>query len=189
LSDNNRELKNYVSEVRAEMKAENEKLVKKFEMESQKLQREILEKIELERTIFTNVVGQVQRETEQEVADMKRDFREFGSVIEAKLEQIIDDVTVVTDNISSKVTKVNEKISSKVTRVEVELNEKFEKLADKIDEKVNNKIQNVQVDDDNYTEENLKWQGERIEPLYVKNKELHSKLDEGINKSQVKKLL
>jgi predicted nucleic acid-binding Zn-ribbon protein len=54
ISENNKELKNYVSEVRAEMKADNERLAKKFEMENQNLQKKCSEKIEFERTRFTN---------------------------------------------------------------------------------------------------------------------------------------
>jgi hypothetical protein len=44
-------------------------------------------------------------------------------------------------------------------------------------------VQKVQVEVGKGTEETLKRQGERIGPLNVKNKELQSKVDEGINKS------
>jgi hypothetical protein len=146
------------------MKADNERLAKKFEMENQNLQREILEKIELEQTIFTNVVSQVQKETEQEVADMKRDFREFGSIFEAKLEQNVEDLTAVTD----------EKVPSKNTAVEAELKERSEKLADEVD----GKIQKVQAEVEKGTEEILKWQGEKAAQLNVKINNLQNKVIE-----------
>jgi DNA repair exonuclease SbcCD ATPase subunit len=99
---------------------------------------------------------------------------EFRSVVESKLEQNVEDITAVTDG-----------ISRKGTGVEVELNDKFEKPAEEVEGEVNKMVQKVQVEYDNCTEENLKQQGERVEPLNIKNKDLQSKSDETLNKSQV----
>jgi hypothetical protein len=83
---------------------------------------------------------------------------EIDSAVETKLGQNIEDSNVVTDEISSK---------------EAELDEKFGKLADDMDGEVNDMIQEVQVEDNNCTEEILKRQGEKAAQLNVKTKNLH----------------
>jgi exonuclease VII large subunit len=117
-------------EVRAGIRAKNEKLIKKFKTENQKLHKEFSDKIESERTRFTNVVNKVQRETGQELVAVKQRFKEFGPVFEPRLEQNVKDTTAVTDEIVSKITEVRS-----------ELNNKVEKLTDSVDE-VNGKVIN-----------------------------------------------
>jgi hypothetical protein len=99
---------------------------------------------------------------------------EIDYAVESKLGQNIEDITAVTDE-----------ISSKVTGVEIELNDKFEKLADDIDGEVNNMIPKVQVEDEDCTEENLKRQGEEAAQLNVNTKDIWSELSEEINRSQI----
>jgi hypothetical protein len=117
-------------------------------------------------------------ETNQEVVAIKKQFMEFDSDFEFKVEQIIDNVTRVID----------EKISSEVTRVELKVKDKFEQLAEEMEEKVNEMIPIVQIEDQDCLEENLKRQGERAAQLKSKSRDLQNELNEGLNKSQVREV-
>jgi predicted nuclease with TOPRIM domain len=193
----------------SEMRADNENLQKNMSEMNQKMSEMKVDhqnlQINLERKIS---------ETNQEVVAIKKQFREFNSNFEFKVEQIIDNVTRVID----------EKISSEVTSVEVKLNDKFEKPADE-EEEVKDMAQKVQVEtenckeeneridpklkdkiedyskelnekcenladdmDEKCTEENLKRQGERTAQLKSKSKDVQNEVLEGLNMIQVKEI-
>jgi hypothetical protein len=64
-----------ISRVRNDIKAENEKLIKRFELQSQEAKKEFSAKLDSEAWRLINLVGQVQKGTESELLAVKRQIQ------------------------------------------------------------------------------------------------------------------
>lgn len=76
-----------IHSVRTDLRSENEKLIKRFESQTQEAKKEFAAKLDLETRRLTNLVGKVQQETESELAAVKRQMQTLSTDFEDRLEQ------------------------------------------------------------------------------------------------------
>jgi hypothetical protein len=89
--------------VKADIRSENEKLVKKFERENQKLNQQFSDRLHSEFRKLAHLVGQVQKDTETELLAVKKQIQALNSGIEDKLEQANAQENARVDQLTSKV--------------------------------------------------------------------------------------
>jgi hypothetical protein len=123
-------------------------------------------------------------------------IQDMFKILHEKMSEMLADNPNLQINLEKKfsemnISEINQELKDCVTEMREEkknpeLNDKFEKSADKEEGEVNNMIPIVQVKDGNYTEENLKRQGEKAAQLNVKRKYIHGELLEELEMTQVK---
>ena len=71
MNTNQEHVKAEITKIRKDIQAENEKVIKNFEARNQQTKQEFSAKLDAEARRMTNLVGQVQRETEAELVGVK----------------------------------------------------------------------------------------------------------------------
>jgi hypothetical protein len=132
-------------------------------------------------------INQTMSEMKQTMSEMKADRQNFLK----KISEENHNLQETNQELKNCVSEIREEIKAENVRMDSELKVKIEVSSKDInekDDKVNRMIQEVQVEDNNCTEENLKRQGEKTAPLNRKSKDLQNELNEGLNKSQVREV-
>jgi hypothetical protein len=78
--------------VKADIKSETEQLIKRFDLENQRLGQEFSEKLHSEIRKSTHLIGQVQKDTETELLAVKKDIQGIKAGIEGRLDKEIGQV-------------------------------------------------------------------------------------------------
>jgi hypothetical protein len=109
LAESNARLEN---SLRADIRSENEKLIKRFEAENHKLSKEFSDRLLSETKRFAQLIGQVQKETEVELVAVRRQLEVTSSEFDNKLEQANSQTNAILDEIASKVIENRSEIES-----------------------------------------------------------------------------
>jgi hypothetical protein len=114
-------------DLRAETKAESEKLIKRIDQQNMQAKKELSAKLDTEARRLTNLVGQVQKETELELVAVRNQLQSVSSVFETKLEQngtrTQDSVNELADQlvdhraeVESNINKLDNDVNSRLSR-------------------------------------------------------------------------
>jgi hypothetical protein len=120
--------------LRAELRAENERLIKKFEVENQKLNKELSAKLESESKRLTELVGQVQQNTEAEFTAVKSQIEVVSTNFDAKLAQASSLSQDNTDRLSSLVIANRSEVEADINQLNQEVNNKLTRQGESLHE-------------------------------------------------------
>ena len=143
-------INNLQESIRAECKAEQEKLMEKVEAEQAKHDQEIINKLEVQDKRVTAMINQVKDNTERELVGEKRKIDELNKHVCDELVQlhaitaefnvqIIEyksDVEERMDHINEKVEKVHEKLSEKVEGLQKRVGETAELVKSRVEKEL-----------------------------------------------------
>jgi hypothetical protein len=91
-------------DLRVEIKSENEKLIKKFELQNQKSHKELSAKVDTESRRLTKMVGQLQKETEAELVAVKGQIQAVNTCFETQLEDSNNQIQTRSEKLEQEVT-------------------------------------------------------------------------------------
>jgi hypothetical protein len=115
-------LSNLQETVRADIRSESEKLIKKFEKENQKLSKQFSDKLDSESKKLLQLVGQVQKDTETELVAVKKQIQALSNDLEDKLEQTNIQANARVDQLTSKVIENKSDADNNLLRLDQRLN-------------------------------------------------------------------
>jgi hypothetical protein len=121
--------------LRAEAKAENEKLIKRIEQQGQQIRKETTANLDAEARRLTNLVGRVQKETEAELVAVKEQIQIVTTGFESTVEQNTTHTKAVVEELANQLVDHRAEVNNTLH----EVNDRFSRQKETI-EQVNAKI-------------------------------------------------
>jgi uncharacterized protein YukE len=110
------------NKVKEDVRFENEKLIKIFERENQKLSQELTKKLRSETEKFSHLLRQVQDDTESELVAVKRNLQVMSSEFDAGSGQHANDTSHIVDELASTIVYNSEQVIEQVAELSKEMN-------------------------------------------------------------------
>jgi hypothetical protein len=108
----------FQEKLRAETKAENEKLAKRIEQQSQQSNKEFAAKLDSEARRLTNLAGQVEKETESELVAMKKQLQVVNMGFESRLEQSSACTQSTVDELANQIVDHRSEVEATISKLE-----------------------------------------------------------------------
>jgi tellurite resistance protein len=106
-----------IATLQESFKVENQKLIKRFERDNQKLRQEITEKLSSETDKFYHLLRQVQDDTESELVAVKRNLQVMGTEFDAKLGQQTKDTSRLAAELTCKIVQNKEQVTEQISKL------------------------------------------------------------------------
>jgi hypothetical protein len=104
--------------VRAAIKSETEKLIKRFELENERLNKEFSERLHSEVMKCTHLIGQVQKDTEAELVAVKKNIQAASAGLEDRMDQHSSQTNSILDELTSRVIVNRSEVDTNVNKLE-----------------------------------------------------------------------
>jgi hypothetical protein len=123
----------YQENLRAKTKAGNEKLIKSFELQSQQSNKEFLAWLDSESRRLTNLVGQVQKETESELVAVKRQLQVVSTGFETRLEQSSTHTQGIINELASQMVDHRSGVEATISKLDQDVSHRLTRQRESID--------------------------------------------------------
>jgi hypothetical protein len=123
----------FQEKLRSETKAENEKLAKRFELQSQQSNKEFSAKLDSEARRLTNLVGQVQKETESEIVAMKKQLQEVNTGFETRLDQSSTRTQDIIDELANQMVDHRSEVQATISKLDQNVNHRLTRQRESTD--------------------------------------------------------
>jgi hypothetical protein len=120
--------------LRAETKTKNEKLIKRFELKNQQTNKEFLARLDSESRRLSNLLGQVQKETESELVAVKRQLQVINTGFETTLEQSSTHTQGIIDELASQMVDHRSKVEATISKFDQDVSHRFTRQKESINE-------------------------------------------------------
>jgi hypothetical protein len=120
-----------ISSVRADLKAENEKLIKRFEKQNQEAKKELAAKLDTEARRLTSLVEQVQRETEAELGTVKQQIQTLSTDFQTQLGSSRANTQLALNKLKDQMVQHTSKVDANVDRKIEKVDARFVALENK----------------------------------------------------------
>ena len=107
--------------IRADIRTENEKLLQRFEQQTQELRREFTSQMDAESRKFTGLVSQVQSETKSGLVAVKRQLQNIGEEFDSRLSQASTSTQVVINELADRVQEQRVEVDEELARLKESL--------------------------------------------------------------------
>jgi thymidylate synthase len=108
--------------VKEDIRLENQKLIKKFEIGHQSLRHELTQKLSSETDKFSHLLKQVQDDTESELVAVKNNFQVMSTEFDAKLGQQAKDTSLTANELTGKILQNREQVTDQIAKLSEEIN-------------------------------------------------------------------
>jgi hypothetical protein len=117
LSANQERVMADINSIRNDIKAENEKLIKKFELWNQEAKKESAAKLDSEARRLTSLVGQVRKDTESELLAVKRQIQAVSTEFKTRIVQSSNSTQGIVDELASQIVDHRPEVDIKITKL------------------------------------------------------------------------
>jgi predicted nucleic acid-binding Zn-ribbon protein len=123
-----------LNSVRADLRSENEKLIKRFEAQTQETKKEFAAKLDLEARRLTNLVGKVQQETGSGIATVKKQMQTLSTDFDARLEEPQTNTQVVINELAEQIADQRSGFEAHLAQLGQEFNKKLTRQKESLEE-------------------------------------------------------
>jgi hypothetical protein len=128
------DIKTEINSIKSDLKAENEKLILRFEKQSQNDRKEFAAKLESESRRLASLVEKVQRETESELVAVKKQIQVIGTEFESKIGQSETNTQILINELTDKMSDYRSEIDANFSKLGQEVNSQLISQKDNIGE-------------------------------------------------------
>jgi hypothetical protein len=122
------------AEVGRMIQAENEKLIRKFELKNQETKKEFEVKLDSEARRLTNLVGQVQKDAESELLAVKRQIQAVNMEVETRIVQANSTMQGVIEELANQMEEHRSEVDSTINKLGQDINNRLTRQKESIDQ-------------------------------------------------------
>jgi hypothetical protein len=128
-----------ISNIRKDIQAENEILMRKFEVQIQQTKKEFSAKLDVETRRLTNLVGQVQKETESELVAVRKQLQAVSAECETRIVQANSTTQGLVEELANQFEEHRSEMNGDINKLEQEFGNKMARQKENIDQAIKEK--------------------------------------------------